>query len=129
MKPLIVANWKLNPTTQKEAEELFEKIKDDVKDTQAEVVICPPFIYLPLLKGLTLGAQNLFYEEKGAFTGEISDAMLKDLGVEYVIVGLSERRRYFAETDEAINKKIKKALEFGLRVILCIGETATERDD
>ena len=78
------------------------------------------------MKGLTLGAQNVYFEEKGAFTGEISVAMLKDLKVEYVIIGHSERRKYFGETDENINKKVKKALEAGLKVIFCIGETAEE---
>jgi triosephosphate isomerase len=85
-------------------------------------------VYLPLLKGLTLGAQGIYSEEKGAFTGEISALMLKDLKVEYVIIGHSERRKYFGETNETVNKKIKKALETGLKIIFCIGETAEERD-
>jgi len=128
MKPLIAANWKMNPTSQEEAKNLFNSIKEGIRSAQAEVVICPPFIYLAELKGLTLGAQDMFYEEKGAFTGEISGEMLKDLGIEYVIIGHSERRKYFGETDEIVNKKIKKALEIGLKVIFCIGETAEERD-
>lgn len=128
MKNLIAANWKMNPASKKEAKEIFEAIKKGVKKTSAEVVVCPPFVFLPELKGLALGAQNMFYEDKGAFTGEISAGMLKDLGVEYVIVGHSERRKYFGETDETVNKKIKKALEVGLKVIFCIGETAAERD-
>ena len=79
MKPLIVANWKLNPTNQKEVKELFEKIKKGVSKIKGvEVVICPPFVFLPLIKGLSLGAQNVYFEEKGAFTGEISALMLKD---------------------------------------------------
>jgi triosephosphate isomerase len=127
MKNLIVANWKLNPTTKKEAQEIFEEIKNGAGET-AEVVVCPPFVYLSELKGLILGAQNCFYEEKGAFTGEVSAVMLKDLGVEYVILGHSERRKYFNETDEVINKKVKKSLEPGLKVIFCFGETAEERD-
>ncbi len=128
MKNLIVANWKMNPTSQKEAEDIFSKIKEGAEDASAEVVVCPPFIYLSLLKGLTLGAQDCFYEDKGAFTGEISTAMLRDLGVEYVIIGHSERRRYLKETDEIVNKKIGEALENGLKVIFCIGETGEERD-
>jgi len=128
MKPLIVANWKMNPVTEKEAENIFNGIRKGTKGTSAEVVVCPPFVYLPLLKGLKLGAQNVFYEEKGAFTGEISDIMLKDLGVEYIIIGHSERRKYFDETDEIINKKIKKALEVGFKIIFCIGETAEEKN-
>lgn len=96
MQNLIAANWKLNPTTKKEAEALLKQVKKCVKGSKSEVVVCPPFVYLSLLKGLTLGAQNLFYEGKGAFTGEISGAMLKDLGVEYVIIGHSERRNILA---------------------------------
>ena len=128
MKTLIAANWKMNPASQKQAEDIFNGIKEGVKGVAVEVVICPSFVYLPLLKGLTLGAQDMFWEEKGPFTGEVSGAMLKDLGVEYVIIGHSERRKYFNETDELINKKIKKASETGLKVIFCIGETAQERD-
>ena len=90
MKTLIVANWKANPVSKKEAKKLFESIKKGVKKSKAEVVICPPFVYLPLLSGLTLGAQNVFYKERGAFTGEISPLMLKDLKVKHVIVGHSE---------------------------------------
>jgi triosephosphate isomerase len=128
MKPLIAANWKMNPILQKEAKELFDSVKKGVRNiTSAEVVICPPFVYLPLLKGSKLGAQNVSYEEKGAFTGEISAAMLKDLGVEYVIIGHSERRKYFGETDEIANKKIKKTVGAGLNIIFCIGETEEER--
>lgn len=128
MKNLIVANWKMNPANLEEAEELFGGIKNGAKETSAEVVICPPFVFLPLLKGLTLGAQNIYFEEKGAFTGEISVSMLKDLGIKYVIIGHSERRKYFGETDETVNKKIKKALEAGLKIIFCVGETAQERE-
>jgi len=128
MKNLIVANWKMNPVSKKEAENIFNGIKKGVKSPSAEVVVCPPFVFLAQLKGLTLGAQNVFYEERGAFTGDISAQMLKDLGVEYVIIGHSERRKYFAETDELINKKIKKSLEAGLKVIFCIGETQEQHD-
>jgi triosephosphate isomerase len=134
MKLLIVANWKMNPTSQKEAEEIFNGIKKGVKDATAEVVVCPPFAWLAVVPprrddgGFALGAQNCFWEEKGAFTGEVSPAMLKNLGAKYVIIGHSERRKYFNETDETINKKIKRVLESGLRIIFCIGETAEERD-
>jgi len=128
MKPLIVANWKMNPQTEKEAKQLFDSIKKGVKDIKtAEVVICPPSVYLASDKGgISLGGQNCHWEEKGAYTGEISALMLKDLGADYVILGHSERRKYFKETDEEINKKIKKAVEVGLKVILCIGESAEE---
>ncbi len=128
VKNLIVANWKMNPTSQKETKEIFAEIKSGIGSSTAEIVICPPFIYLSVLNGLTLGAQNVFYEERGAFTGEISPAMLKDLGAEYVIIGHSERRTLFGVTDEIINKKIKKSLEVGLKIIFCVGETAEERD-
>lgn len=129
MKNLIAANWKMNPNLQKEAEDIFDGIKKGLRSAQAEVVVCPPFIFLGVLKnGIALGGQDCFYEEKGAYTGEISSLMLKDLGVEYVIIGHSERRKYFAETDEIINKKIKKALDSGLKIIFCVGETAEERE-
>lgn len=129
MKPLIVANWKMNPVTIKEAEELFNSVKQGVKDVEnAETVICPPFIYLPLLKGLTLGAQDSYWEEKGAYTGEVSIAMLKEIGCKYVIIGHSERRKYFNETDEIVNRKVKTTLKAGLIPIVCIGETEEERE-
>lgn len=132
MKPLIVANWKMNPASLKEAEELFDSVKKGIENIKdVEVVICPPFIYLPAVAsgggGFAIGAQNCFWEEKGAFTGEVSAAMLKNLGIEYVIVGHSERRKYFKETDEEINKKVKAVLTAGLKTILCIGESAEER--
>ena len=133
MKPLIVANWKMNPEILKRAKLLFDSIKRGIKNIKnVEIVISPPFIYLPLL--LTpkpsipkLGAQDCFWEEKGAFTGEISAKMLKNLGCDYVILGHSERRRYFRETDDTINKKIRAALKTRLKPILCIGETFEER--
>ena len=128
MKNLIVANWKMNPVSHKEAENIFDGIKKGVKGAKAEVVVCPPFIYLFLLKGLSIGAQNVFYADGHALTGGISGAMLKDYGVEYVIIGHSESRKYLKETDEIVNKKIKEALENGLKVIFCIGETAEELD-
>ena len=131
MKPLIIANWKMSPTTLEGAKLLFEAVKKDVKNIKkVEIVICPPFPYLPILNNgsptsittsiIRLGGQDCFWEEKGAFTGEVSPKMLKDLGCKYVIIGHSERRRYFEETDEMINKKIKAALKVGLRPILCI---------
>lgn len=132
MQNLIVANWKLNPTTQKEAKEIFDAIREGAKGLKSEVVVCPPSVYLyasAFGEGIiSMGAQNTYFEEKGAFTGEISPAMIKDLGVEYVIIGHSERRKYFGESDETINKKIKASLNAGLKVIFCIGETAEERE-
>lgn len=133
MKPLIIANWKMNPQNEKEAKELFELVKKGVKNVKnVEVVICPPFVYLANVQHLTpnikIGSQNCFWEEKGAFTGEISALMLKSMGVEYVILGHSERRKHFNETDEQINKKIKKVLDLGLKPILCIGETFEQRE-
>jgi len=130
MKNLIVANWKNNPASLHEAKKLFGEVKNGLGKTNAEVVICPPFVFLAELKGLTLGAQNVFYEEKGAFTGEVSAEMLKSLGVEFAIIGHSEVRNPLTgggETDKIINKKIKEALSAGLKVILCVGESTEER--
>jgi len=128
MKPLIVANWKMNPQTLADTKKLFNSVKKRIKDTKkAEVVICAPFVFLPILK--VKGAQDCFWEEKGAYTGEISTKMLKDLGIEYVIIGHSERRKYQKETDEMINKKIKAAIVEGLKPILCIDKISQlERD-
>lgn len=119
MKPLIVANWKCNPTTLEKAKALLNSIKKGVKNIKnIEVVICPPFIYLPILK--TNGAQDVFCENAGAYTGQVSPLMLKNMGVEYVIAGHSERRKYQKETDEIIAKKIIAALKNGLKPILCV---------
>ncbi len=124
MKTLVVANWKMNPPTLAEAKRLFNSIKKGIRDiNNTEVVICPPFVYLSALRpseALSVGGQDAFWEEKGAYTGAISPAMLKDLGIEYVILGHSERRRYQEETDEMINKKLKAAITAGLKPILCI---------
>jgi len=129
-KPIIVANWKCNPVTTKEAEKLFVSVKKSVKNIkQAEVVVCPPFIFLSKLKGLTLGAQNCFWQDRGAYTGEISGAMLKNLGCNYIIIGHSERRKHFQETEEMINKKLKAVLLSDLNAIFCVGETQEEREE
>jgi len=134
MKPLVVANWKMNPQTLAEAKQLFNFLKKEgLKNIKnVEVVICPPFVYLSNLKSkilnLKLGAQDCFWEQKGAYTGEVSPKMLKDLGCQYVILGHSERRIYLGETDEMINKKIKLVLKAKLNPVLCIGETEEERN-
>ncbi len=135
---LIVANWKMNPNSQKEAIQLFNSLKKSLKNLKkAKIVICPPFVFLPLLlkasafalrkSGLAFGSQNCFWQEKGAFTGEISPKMLRDLGVEYVILGHSERRKIFAETDKIIAEKLKLSLETNLFPIVCVGETKEEK--
>jgi len=143
MKKLIVANWKCNPVTLQEAKKLFDSIKRGIKnlknacpeqDRRAEVVICPPFVYLTALEiskyqNIAFGAQDCFWEEKGAYTGEISPAMLKNLGVDYVIIGHSERRKYQKETDEMLNKKLKAGLQTGLKVILCIDNISRLKKD
>ena len=137
MEPLIVANWKMNPKTLAEAKKLFNSVKRGIKDIKkVEVVICPPFVYLnkelsslrSLAPFIKLGSQDCFWEEKGAYTGEISPSMLKDLGCQYVIIGHSERRTYFAETDKMINKKLKAAIKAKISPILCIGESKKERE-
>jgi triosephosphate isomerase len=132
MKPLIVANWKMNPQTYKEAEDLFQNIlKHTKKASNVEIVLCPPFTWLTDFShknksSILFGAQNVFFEEKGAYTGEISPHMLKSSKVDYVIVGHSERRKYFNETNDIINKKIKAILQAGLNPIFCIGENIDE---
>jgi len=121
----------MNPPTLAEAKKLFNLVKRGIgKIKKVKVVICPPFVYLPILKksNLALGAQNCFWEEKGAFTGEVSAKMLKDSGCRYVILGHSERRRRFGETDEIINKKIRAAIKAKIKPIFCIGETSKERE-
>ncbi|MFA4999048.1 MAG: triose-phosphate isomerase [Candidatus Paceibacterota bacterium] len=135
MKPLIVANWKMNPDTLAEAEQLLNSVAEGIKETKnTEVVICPPHIYFSIfndqpLKDIKIGAQNSFWEEKGAYTGEISLPMLKGFQVEYVIIGHSERRKYLLETDEMINKKVISVLKQGLKPILCIDNMAQLKKD
>jgi len=124
-KKLIIANWKMNPTNLKEVKHLLSSLKRDIKKSEkAEVIICPPFVYLPQVKdsSFTLGAQNCFWEDKGPYTGEVSPAMLKDLECEYVIIGHSGRKRHFQETDEMINKKLRIVLKNRFKPILCVGE-------
>ncbi|WP_026894823.1 triose-phosphate isomerase [Clostridiisalibacter paucivorans] len=131
--PLIAGNWKMNKTVT-DAIELVNEIKDVANNTDVEVVVCTPFISLvgvsEILKdsNVKLGAQNMHWEESGAYTGEISPTMLKDIGVDYVIIGHSERRQYFNETDETVNKKIKSAFIHGLNPIVCVGETLEQRE-
>ena len=126
LKKIIIANWKMNPVSYKQAEKIFiANSKSISKIKKTDVIICPPILYLEKLKRrskkLGLGAQNIFYEESGAYTGEISADMLYDIGARYVILGHSERRAT-GETNEDVNKKIKSALFAGLRPIICIGE-------
>jgi len=132
MKPIIIANWKLNPTSLKEAKKLFNSVCKKTKKEKAEIIFCPPFIYFPIFENhspnIKTGAQNCFFENRGAFTGEVSACQLKDLKCSYVIVGHSERRKYFSETDEIVNKKVKAVLENKMTPILCIGETKVQRD-
>lgn len=136
MRRLIIAgNWKMNKSVT-ESMELARKLKMKLLgEADLIIIVCPPFVSLQplaeLLKGgnIHLGAQNMYWEEQGAFTGEISPKMLLSIGVEYVILGHSERRKYFGETDETVNKKIKKALELGLKPIVCIGETLEQREE
>ena len=132
-KPIIAGNWKMNKTIE-ETIEFINEIKDKLNDDKVEAVICAPFTVLKDLKEATkgtnikVGAQNMHYAESGAFTGEVSATMLKEIGVDYVIIGHSERRQYFNETNEACNKKVLKALEVGINPILCCGETLEQRE-
>ena len=131
--PIIAGNWKMNNTI-KEGLDLIEDIKSKELSGDVEKVVCVPFTLLKdvkqALKGtdIKLGAQNMHWEEDGAFTGEVSPIMLNEIGVDYVVLGHSERREYFCETDETINKKVKSAIAHNIKPILCVGETLEQRE-
>ena len=132
-KPIIAGNWKMNKTAA-EGAALVNALKPLVKDASCDVVVCVPFTDIPAVSAAVkgsnvhLGAQNVHFAEKGAYTGEISAEMLKEFGVEYVIIGHSERRQYFGETDETVNKRMHAALAAGLIPIVCVGESLEERE-
>ena len=132
-RKVIAGNWKMNMLPN-EAMACIEQLASAVKDTENEVILCVPYtdLFYSLLTAqgtnIKIGAQNMHFEEKGAFTGEVSGPMLKCIGVEYVIIGHSERRQYFAETDETVNKKIKAAFANGLKPIVCVGESLEQKE-
>ena len=132
-KPIIAGNWKMNKTPE-EAKELVTALVPLVKNAKCDVVICPPFVDLcavkPIIAGtnIHLGVQNIHWAAKGAFTGEISADMLKAHGVEYAIVGHSERRQYFGETDATVNQRAKAAIAAGITPIICVGESLEQRE-
>ena len=132
-RKVIAGNWKMNMLPG-EAIEMINELTPLVKDTKNEVILCVPYtdLFYALLTAqntnIKIGAQNMHFEESGAYTGEVSGKMLKAINVEYVIIGHSERRQYFAETDETVNKKIKSAFKYGLKPIVCVGETLEQRE-
>ncbi|MBR4439676.1 MAG: triose-phosphate isomerase, partial [Clostridia bacterium] len=132
-RAIIAGNWKMNKTPS-EAAKLIEELKAAMPEPDCEVVVCVPAIDIPAvaeaIKGsdIRLGAQNVHFEASGAFTGEISASMLAEMGVEYVIVGHSERRQYFGETNETVNLRAKAAINAGLTPIICVGETLEQRE-
>lgn len=132
-RKVIAGNWKMNKSP-KDVEEFMEKFPGLVSDTENEVILCVPFVDLCKAVKLSketnvkIGAQNMHFKDSGAYTGEISPKMLKDLNVEYVIIGHSERREYFNETDETVNLKIKAAFTHDLKPIVCVGETLEQRE-
>ncbi len=132
-KKIIAGNWKMNMTPS-QAVALVNELKPLVANDDVDVVFCVPAIdIIPAMEAtkgsnICIGAENMYYEESGAYTGEISPAMLTDVGVKYVIIGHSERREYFAETDETVNKKVLKAFEHGITPIICCGESLTQRE-
>ena len=132
-RKIVAGNWKMNMTPS-QAVALIEELKPLVVSEDVDVVFCVPAIdIIPAVEAakgtnIRIGAENMYFEEKGAYTGEIAPDMLTDAGVAYVIIGHSERREYFAETDETVNKKVLKAFEHGLTPIICCGETLTQRE-
>ncbi len=132
-KPIIAGNWKMNKTPD-EAAALVEALKPLVKEASCDVVVCVPAVDIPTVKAavkgskIHVGAQNVHFAEKGAYTGELSAEMLLKSGAEYVIIGHSERRQYFGETDATVNQRVKAAVAAGLKVILCVGEKKEERE-
>ena len=132
-KKVIAGNWKMNMLPD-ETIKFIEELTPLVKDTNNEVILCVPYtdLFYALLTAqntnIKIGAQNMYFEEKGAYTGEVSGKMLKAINVEYIIIGHSERSQYFNETDETVNKKIKAAFNYGLKPIVCVGETLEERE-
>ncbi len=132
-KAVIAGNWKMNKTPS-EAKVLINDLKPLVADADCDVVICVPFVDLQVAleetngSNIHVGAENVHWAESGAFTGEIAAPMLKEMGVEYVVIGHSERRTYFGETDETVQQRVRAALNNGLKVILCVGETLDERE-
>ncbi len=133
-RKVIAGNWKMNMLPG-EAIEMINELTPLVKDTKNEVILCVPYtdLFYALLTAqntnIKIGAQNMHFEESGAYTGEVSGKMLKSINVEYVIIGHSERRQYFAETDETVNKKIKAAFKYELKPIVCVGETLEQREN
>jgi triosephosphate isomerase len=131
--PLIAGNWKMNKTPA-EAVQLIRELKPLVANAAAEVVLCPPFVAVSEVQkavegsNIKVGVQNMYHKESGAFTGEISPVFLKAMNIDYVILGHSERRQYFGENDEEINKKLAAAFKHGIKPILCVGETLEERE-
>ena len=133
-RKIIAGNWKMNMLPN-EAMEFITKLSEKIRDTQNEVILCVPYtdLFYSLLTAqgtnIKIGAQNMHWEEKGAYTGEIAPKMLKSINVEYVIIGHSERREYFAETDETVNKKIKSAMQNNLKPIVCVGENLEQKEN
>ncbi|MBN2483082.1 MAG: triose-phosphate isomerase [Candidatus Omnitrophica bacterium] len=133
-KPFIAGNWKMYKTTNEAVELAGSLVKEIGKFVHADIALCPTYtvlndVYKTIENSvITLGAQNVYWESEGAYTGEISPIMVKDTGAEYVIIGHSERRKYFSETDSTVNKKVKAVLAIGLTPIICIGETLEERE-
>jgi triosephosphate isomerase len=131
--PIIAGNWKMNKTIA-EGVALVNEFKAEAANTDVEVVVCVPYVMLPAVKEalagskVKIGAQNMHWEEGGAYTGEISPLMLNELGIDYVVIGHSERREYFAETNETVNKKVKSAFAHNLLPIMCCGETLAQRE-